>query len=151
MTPNIVIVDLDGTLCNSAHREHLARAGEWEQFHSLLMEDLPWPDVQRLIEVINNDPNMYKVIGLTGRNERYRLMTIKWLTKHKVLLEELLMRPDNDFQSDADLKPGLLDEFLERRGMTHADVWVIIEDRDKMVEAWRNLGHFCWQPRGGGY
>lgn len=151
MTPNIVIVDLDGTLCNSAHREHLARAGEWEAFHSLLMEDLPWPDVQKLIEVINGDPDMYNVIGLTGRNERYRTMTMSWLAKNSVELDELLMRPDNDYRSDAELKPQLLDEWLDKRRFTHADVWFILEDRDVMVETWRNLGHSCLQPRPGGY
>lgn len=149
--PGIVVVDLDGTLCNSSHREHLAKAGLWEQFHELLMDDEPWADVEQLIDLLSSGKTTPFIVGLTGRNECYRLMTIKWLDKHKIHLDELLMRPDNDYRSDVDLKPQLLDEFLEMESLTHADVWFILEDRDKVVEAWRNLGHNCWQPRPGGY
>lgn len=147
----IVVVDLDGTLCNSAHREHLARAGQWEEFHSLLGDDEPWPDVQQLINMLVNDPFAGDVIGLTGRNERYRMMSVKWLAKHRIYLDDLLMRPDKSYQSDHELKPAMLNAYLEKNGKTHADVWFILEDRDKVVEAWRNLGHNCWQTRPGGY
>lgn len=145
----IVVVDLDGTLCNSGHREHLARAKQWDQFHSGLMNDDPWPDVQRMIKLM--DDAGYTVIGLTGRNERYRIVTMQWLAIHDISLDALLMRPNDDFTSDHELKPAMLDSWLETKGLTHNDVWVILEDRDKVVEAWRNLGHNCWQVRCGGY
>ena len=31
------------------------------------------------------------------------------------------------------------------------EVLVILEDRDRVVEEWRNLGFNCWQVRAGGY
>ncbi len=147
--PHIVVVDLDGTLCNSAHREHLARAKEWDQFHSLLSDDEPWPDVQQLIKLLETTRSA--IVGLTGRNERYRTTTLNWLAKYDIDLDALLMRPNDDYLSDHELKPMMLDEFLEGQNLTHDDVWFILEDRDKVVEAWRNLGHNCWQPRPGGY
>jgi len=149
MTIPIIVVDLDGTLCNSAHREHLARAGDWDAFHGALLDDEPWPDVKKLLESLFND---FIMVALTGRNQKYQMMTLKWLQRNEcVLFDELLMRPDDCYLSDTEIKPQLLDEFLERNGKSHSDVLFILEDRDKMVETWRNLGHTCYQVRAGGY
>jgi FMN phosphatase YigB (HAD superfamily) len=146
----IVVVDLDGTLCNSAHREHLARAQQWDEFHSLLYLDEPWPDVASLLPLLSES---FVVVALTGRTDRYQTPTLRWLMKHNLEqhIDFLLMRPDGDFRSDAALKPALLDTWLEEQQATHADVMFILEDRDKMVEAWRELGHSCFQVRNGGY
>jgi len=147
----IVVVDLDGTLCDSAHREHLARAKQWDEFHCLLGEDKPNKAVAKLLLTLMNMPEGPVVVGLTGRNERYRLMTLRWLDKHGLALDDLLMRPDDNYQSDHELKPQMLDDWLTAQELTRSDVWFILEDREKVVEAWRNLGHECWQVRAGGY
>lgn len=149
MTPQkLVVVDLDGTLCNSAHREHLAIAGCWDEFHSQLNGDAPWPDVTALLALLYEQDDIV-VVGLTGRNEQYRKATINWLAKHDIWLDDILMRYDDDYRSDHELKPQLLELYLKQ----HPDhqVWFILEDRDKVVEAWRNAGYDCWQVRPGGY
>ncbi len=144
----IVVVDLDGTLCNSSKREHLAQAGLWDEFHSCLDADEPWSDVKHLVSQMTDDRGYGTyVLGLTGRNERYREATLTWLSKHEIWLDALLMRPDDNYQSDHELKPQMLAD----RGISKDDVWFILEDRDKVVEAWRNLGYNCWQVRPGGY
>ena len=146
----IIVVDLDGTLCDSAHREHLARAKEWEQFHSLLGEDDVHDDVFRLLASVWLE---HEIVALTGRNEKFRPATLAWLEKSSAdhMFADILMRPDDNYESDHDLKPRLLDEWLTANGHNSDDVWVILEDREKVVEAWRNLGYSCWQPRSGGY
>ena len=143
MTQKIVVVDLDGTLCNSKHREHLAVAGQWDEFHSLLADDEPWSDVHRLLRYFVDDE---QIVGLTGRNEKHRPATLKWLYHHGIILDQLLMRPEFDPRPDHELKPQLLAEVCKPE-----EVWFILEDRDKVVEAWRNLGYNCWQVRPGGY
>lgn len=148
--PHVIVVDLDGTLCNAAHRDHLAVVGRWDEFHSLLGADEPWPDVKQLIELLTMYGD-HTVVGLTGRNERYRELTHQWLMNHDIFLDDLLMRPNDDYRSDHELKPRLLDEWLEQNGLTHADVWFILEDRDRVTEAFRNLGHNVWQVRSPGY
>ena len=162
-----VVVDLDGTLCDSSHREHLAIAKQWDDFHSLLSEDRPHQDVADLLEVLNSGilTTDLEVILLTGRNERYRGQTEAWLLKHRIKNDHLLMRPDWDFTSDHVLKPQMLFQFvLHGQELPTGDqenfealqdvknkVWFILEDRDKVVEAWRNLGFRCWQTQPGGY
>jgi len=159
-----VIVDLDGTLCNSAHRDHLAVAKEWDEFHSLLHADIPHHDVALLLSYLNKQlwPFMdLEVVALTGRNEKYRLMTEQWMLANDVSVDHLLMRPDHDWRSDHELKPQLLFEFVGNQSadapvesvheLAKSQVWFILEDRDKVVEAWRNLGFRCWQTQPGGY
>lgn len=144
--PNTVVIDLDGTLCNSSHRDHLAVAKEWDEFHSLLGQDEPWPDVQKMIALLGEVGNYY-LVGLTGRNEKHRNATHEWLMKHDIFLDNLLMRPDYDPRPDHELKPQMLAE----ANILESEVWFVLEDRDKVVEAWRNLGYNCWQVRCGGY
>lgn len=161
-----IVVDLDGTLCDSAHREHLARAKEWDEFHAGIPDDLPHWDVVDLLTVLDCSLNTMvadmEVIALTGRNERYRLTTEAWLNKHRIKVDHLLMRPNDDWRSDDLLKPKLLVDFAagcpaeqvwsqEHIEDAKRKVWFILEDRDKVVEAWRNLGFRCWQTQPGGY
>lgn len=144
----MIVIDLDGTLCNSSHREHLAQNKQWDDFHAGLVNDAPHRDVQLLIEALWD---RHDIVFLTGRSEAWRNQTLKWLEDHSIMGDTLLMRPDNDWSSDTVIKPQLLANHC--LGMTDAIVRVkfILEDRDKMVECWRNLGFNCWQVRPGGY
>lgn len=149
-----IVVDLDGTLCDSAWREHHARNGDWDLFHGGIAEDKPHADVAQLIHSFWGTGLL--VVGCTGRPARYRPATERWLMKHEIPLDFVLMRNDYDFGSDAKIKPKLLMEWHssteEAEMMTAQDrVLVVLEDRDKVVEAWRGLGFNCWQVRPGGY
>jgi FMN phosphatase YigB (HAD superfamily) len=149
MKPFVIVVDLDGTLCNASHRDHLAVAGQWDEFHSKLMDDEPWPDVKAFLDLfwtVNSVTEDFVIVGLTGRNEQWRGKTLEWFSKHELFMDELLMRPDKDFTPDAELKPRML---LER--FPQESILFILEDRDKVVDAWRNAGFNCWQVRPGGY
>lgn len=148
--PFIIVVDLDGTLCNAGHRDHHAVAGQWDEFHSRLMDDEPWPDVKAFLDLFwsaSSESENYHIIGLTGRPEQWRGKTYEWLQKHSIALDALLMRPDRDWSPDAELKPRLLESYAPSK----EDVLFILEDREKVVDAWRNLGYNCWQVRPGGY
>ena len=149
---NYVIIDLDGTLCDCSQRVHLAQAGKWDDFHSLISEDQPFKDVASFIDLISN-LEFVSIIMLTGRNESYRNQTDRWMNKHSIVCDRLIMRPDKNFESDHVLKPRMLcDELFEGNfEKMKEEVIVVLEDRDKVVEAWRNLGIDCWQVRNGTY
>ena len=149
MTRNVVIVDLDGTLCDSGHREHHAVAKEWEEFHRKLSLDKPHQDVALTILALQKTG--FKVYGLTGRNEAHRTATLNWLLGNGIELDALMMRPDNDWTPDHELKPKALVAAYGSIEAAKERVLMILEDRDKVVEAWRNLGFRCWQVQPGGY
>jgi len=144
----VIVVDLDGTLYNSSQRNHLAQAGQWDEFHKASANDDPYNDV---LNLINQMSEMHNIIGCTGRTNAHRQITFDWLMDHGVSMDHLLMRPDNNFESDTIIKPKLLEEFLEKNNLSKESVLFILEDRDKMVERWRDLGYNCWQVRPGGY
>lgn len=147
-----VVTDLDGTLCNDGHRQHLAKAKQWDEFHGLLANDEPWQDVRNAINALSVH---FDIIALTARNERYRTETMAWLHRHMCSVDVLLMRPDNNFDSSEIIKERLLAEHFGGEGASIENsvgsILCMLEDRDKVVEHWRNLGFRCWQVQPGGY
>lgn len=145
---NTVILDLDGTICDCAHRVDYAKMSQWEEFHSRLKDDKPFEDVRR---IVNQLAINMQIIAVTGRNERFRQPTLDWLDRHKVLCDELLMRPDDDFRTDVEMKLFLLEDYYGSKEEVLATVAVCLEDRDRVVEGFRNYGLPCWQVRMGDY
>ena len=147
---NVVVVDMDGTLSDCSGRVHLAIAKQWEEFHNGLMSDRPNDDVAWFLSKLPSDAH---IVICTGRPERYRAATNAWLKKWNLshLIDDILMRPDDDFNSDSILKPWLLVNFLGDGRDARDYVKLVIDDRDSVVDAWRNIGLPCWQCRDGGY
>lgn len=148
-----IVVDLDGTVCDIAHRVHLAQAKQWEDFHALIPDDKM---IKSVIDVVESLSYNFKILLCTGRNERHRAATVKWLTDNKCdsWFDDLIMRPDEGEDSilpDHELKLKLLDDFFDGREPSLKRVTAILEDRDKVVESFRNAGYNCWQVANGQY
>lgn len=142
-----IVVDLDGTLNNCVHRQHLAQEGRWDEFHQELLLDDPYPDVAWFLNIL---PKEDFIIALTGRDIAFEKQTWIWLEQQKLTgcIDHILMRPKSDFTPDHILKPQLLEEYFDGcRDKVLEEVMVVLEDRDKVVEAWRNYGLPCWQVR----
>ena len=147
-----IVVDLDGTLCDCEHRQQFAQNGEWDKFHEGLVDDLPNKDVAAFLDIVESSFLMAQVIGCTGRNEAFRGLTQKWLGRYDLHVNVLLMRPDGDYTPDHDLKPIMLANFIDCKiEDLRNEITMVLDDRDKVVERWRELGLQCWQVRPGGY
>lgn len=142
-----VVIDLDGTLCDDRHREHLTKAGRWDDFHARCVEDQAWPDVKAVINAVNETIN---TVAITGRNERYRKVTMDWLLAQGVSIDTLHMRPDDDYRPSVELKTDLLLDHFGTIEKARESILFILEDRNDVVEAWRNLGFRVWQVSAGG-
>ncbi len=147
----LIIVDIDGTISDCSHRLHLAQAKLWDEFNEACTADSPHLDTLTLIGTLANDME-YMIVAVTGRSEKYRGLTEQWLKKHRMLsvFDIILMRPDGDWCPDVELKPRLLDEYFGGRDWV-SSTWFVLEDRDKVVEMYRNLGLSVWQVRQGTY
>lgn len=146
-----IVCDMDGTLSNCLHRQHLAEQGKWNEFHSLLLDDEPYADVATFLALL---PKKHKVIIVTGRDIFFQDDTLLWIELHKLngSIDHVIMRPENNFESDHTLKPKLLQNYFGgKKEVVLSEVSIVLEDRDKVVEAWRNYGLPCWQVRPGGY
>ena len=146
-----IVVDLDGTLADCSHRIDFAHAKDWDSFHAACPEDPVFEDVKNaVISILSFGVNL-NVIICTGRNEKYRKQTTDWLSKHGFLPDVLLMRPDNDWSKDGELKTKLLSEHFGSLEEARRRVLFILDDRDSSVEGLRNAGFPVWQVRPSGY
>lgn len=166
---DILVCDLDGTLCNISAREHLASQGMWDDFHALLSNDTPRLAVSSFIDLLSfywrmstdGEDGPPPIYFLTGRPETYRPETERWLESNYILQYEdytdIVMRPKDDWRSDYQLKEELLQELLRKFYGDSYDESVakqrvlILDDRDKVVAHFRDLGYECWQVAQGAY
>lgn len=159
---DIIVCDLDGTLCDVVHRQHLAQAGAWDEFHSGLVHDSPRAVVLAFLDLIREQDVPLQITFLTGRPETYGPETIDWLAHHCNMYAvddySLLMRGKDEFGSDTVVKQRLLEDYLETyyegSGVTKEE-WpsrvLILDDRDKVVAHFRDLGYQCWQVNEGAF
>ena len=131
----IALFDIDNTLAAAWHRDHLIEAEGWDAFHAAAVEDQP---IQEMVELLSAlDTAGWHIVLLTGRNEKWRNATMAWLVVNGVAVHELLMRPDEDYRPNADLKLALINERWPDLKPQDA---IIFEDHEKTAEAWRALG-----------
>lgn len=141
-----IITDLDGTLCNIDHRVDYAKAGLWEEFHQRCYDDLAHPEVAEFLQHIGKH---FELLAVTGRNDKWRLITQTWLNEHEIPIDALLMRPDDDYSPDNVLKLQMIEEYFGSKEEVLKNVAFCLDDRDRVVEAFRNYGLPCWQVREG--
>lgn len=158
----LIICDLDGTLADCRHRQHLAAAGDWDGFHALMHKDPPVAATLQFLTEATFTLN-WGLVFLTGRPEIFRSTTVKWLQDVCQLDEDmyldLLMRPKDDWTSDVKLKPELLRDSIEHGAIGDwleedqeaQETLLFLEDRDKVVAMWRDLGYTCWQVAEGAF
>ena len=129
----VVIVDIDGTLSNDRWRQPKNDDISWDEFHAMAKEDTTYED---MINFIGHLSSKYYIIGLTGRPEKFRQMTTLWLGMNVVAMDELHMRPDDDYRKAPDLKVAIALEMVKP-----PDKIILVIDNDtRVIEAFNALG-----------
>ena len=164
-----VIFDLDGTLANiDVRREKSLKINgklDWEIFaapSSILDWDEPNLPVIKMAQLFKADG--FNIVIFSGRNDRGFVATKHWLTKFNVPFDLLVMRPDKfkanswpiadgnpatgdmRFMPDEILKKKMLDTFVDIN-----DVFLVVDDRQKVVDMWRDLGLNTFQVAPGDF
>ena len=136
-----IVVDIDGTLADVSHRVHHVEKTEkdWASFNRLMGEDSPNRWCLELVNIFYEKG--YKIILLTGRREKYRRETEKWLDRFGVVYHELYMRPLSKKWPDPEIKKNIYEEQIR----DHIDVLFVLEDRLSVVKMWREIGLVCLQ------
>ena len=134
--PDAVIFDLDGTL-SLLNGRNPYDASTCEQ-------DLPNPQV---VELYHLYKNKYKVILCSGREDKYREQTEKWLANNNIEYAHLYMRKTNDFRKDNIIKTEIYEELIA----SNYNVKVVVDDRKSVVKAWRELGLTVFQVAEGDF
>jgi len=148
-----IVLDIDGTISDCRHRQHLAVARAWDEFHAELRYDDAIPNVFLVVHALL--AANHNLIMLTGRPEEYRQETKDWFSSTCDWSEgedysNLLMRPKGDFRPDGILKVDLLDLWTQAMQVDKKNV-LVLDDRDIVVEAMRNAGYTCFQTAQGAF
>ena len=164
-----IIFDLDGTLADIDVRRNksLKINGklDWDIFaapSSILAWDKPNLPVIKMAQLFSDAG--FKIVIFSGRNDRGFFATKDWLKKHDVPFDLLVMRPDKfkdkswpiadgnpathdmRWMSDDILKKKMLDTFVDIN-----DVFLVVDDRQKVVDMWRDLGLNTFQVAPGDF
>ena len=139
-----IILDCDGTIMNIWHRRKDFDKKKFKEFMSKMHLDTPNEFCTRIIDKFKND---HSILLVTGRNEEYREVTEQWLNKYDIYYDRLLMRQDNDHTKDSEVKTLIYNEILKDT----YEVLFVIDDRQQVVNAWRELGLVCLQCDVGDY
>ena len=141
------IFDIDGTLSNCSARlcHILDGQPDWDAFHSNCHLD---PVNEPVLEVLKKLQKAdWTIVLCTGRPWRYGDATKGWLNRHGIVYHNLMMREDDNKQRDTELKRRMLNSL---RGLG-CDVQMAFEDRQSVVDMWREEGVFCFQCAKGDY
>ena len=148
-----VIFDLDGTIANIDERRRISDKGDgkihWGKFFDPENIKLDEPNIP-VIETFKAFKSLrYNVAIFSGRSDATREKTEEWLEKHGVKPSHFIMRPDGDFTPDDELKKGWLDEYFP--GDKRHDILCVFDDRNKVVNMWREEGLACFQVAEGNF
>ena len=146
----IVIFDLDGTLALIDKRRALATKDngkfDWDVFFNPdnINLDLPNQPVINMANMLHKQG--FRIFILSGRSDVTHQATVNWLNDNGVWWDHLVMRPQNQlYLPDNDLKQGWLDTIGKD------NVAMVFDDRNQVVDMWRQNGLTCFQVADGNF
>lgn len=133
-----IIVDLDGTLCNTDGRKHFVenKPKDWKSFFAGISNDEPNEWCRQLVYSVSK---RHDIVFVSGRAEEYRGVSHVWLHDHLgpvFAACPLFMRADGDFRQDYIIKEEIYRKHIE----PHYKILFCVDDRKQVVDMWRRIG-----------
>jgi predicted kinase len=133
--PIAIICDLDGTLAL-----HNGRSPYDTDKCDNDLENLP------ILYILNSIKEL-EIIFVSGREDKFRDKTVKWLSNLGFAGKLLLMRKTDDMRNDAIVKKEIYDSEIKGK----YNILFCLDDRDRVVNMWRELGLTCLQVADGSF
>lgn len=142
-----LVCDIDGTIADLTHRRvYVAtKPKNWAAFERTMHLDAP---IQPIIDVVRElHAAGWTVVMCSGRGSQNRDVTERWLAEHGVPYHALYMRRAKDYRRDSIVKA----ELLEAMRADGHEPSVVFDDRNQVVEMWREAGILCVQVAPGDF
>lgn len=132
--PPFAVLDIDATLSDARHRLHFIekRPKDWDSFFAAGKHDAPLDEGRTVATSLARG---HEIVYLTGRPERTRRDTERWLKKHGFPDGRLLMRGNADRRPSVTLKLQLL-----RRLAAERKVAVLVDDDVAVIRGAEKAG-----------
>ena len=131
-----IVCDIDGTLAHMHDRSPY----DWSKVGNDKV-DIP---IAWLTSILFRSVS---VILVSGRDESCRKETEDWLAKNCICYTELIMRKEGDNRPDEVVKEEIFNENIRGNYI----VKFVLDDRNKVVDMWRQLGLKCLQVEEGDF
>ena len=136
--PKAIICDLDGTLALMNHRN------PFDASHC--EEDRLNTPVANTLKAFAKE--RYQILLVSGREDRFREPTLRFLEKYDIPYHRLWMREAKDFRKDSIVKSEIFEAEIKDKYF----VEFVLDDRDQVVELWRKeLKLPCFQVNYGDF
>lgn len=130
--PKAIICDLDGTLALMNGRNPFDA--------SKCDEDLLNVPVANVLK--NYHQLGYKILLVSGREDKFKEPTLRFLAKHQIPFDDLLMRKTKDSRKDSIIKKEIYAEYI----LDKYFIEFVLDDRNQVVDTWRKeLNLPCFQ------
>ena len=145
-----VIFDLDGTLALIDKRREIAKKPNgkinFDIFYDPQYIELDEPNsfVIDLAKMYKRDG--YEIVIVSGRSDRTKEATERWLEKYGILYDRMIMRKRKNFTPDDKLKERWLEKYLDRD-----NIRAVVDDRQRVVDMWRRNGLNVFQVANGNF
>jgi hypothetical protein len=136
--PYAIICDVDGTLA------HMSGRGPYDS--SKYDTDVVDQAVKSIVNSYYRDSS-YEVLITSGREEKYQQVTSEWLVRNGVSFSRLIMRPTGDNRQDAIVKKELYEKHIKDK----YNILFVLDDRNRVVDMWREQGLKCLQVARGDF
>lgn len=137
--PDAIICDLDGTLALFGKENPYDRDFTKDNLN-VKVADILWTYYTQAESGLN-------IILISGRQDKAREQTEEWLRKYQIPYNALYMRETEDIRKDAIVKEEIYEERIKHK----FNVLFVLDDRDQVVQMWRNLGLTCLQVAPGDF
>lgn len=130
----VAIVDIDGVLADVRHRLAHLRSPfkDWEAFFAAADRDPSFPEGLALAHELAVE---HQVIYLSGRPERCREGTQRWLDEQGAPAGRLILRPDDDRRPARVTKVEIAKTIAK-----HAEVAIVVDDDESVLAAMSAAG-----------
>lgn len=130
--PKALICDLDGTLALLNGRNPFDA--------SKCDEDLLNVPVANVLK--NYHQLGYKILLVSGREDKFKEPTLRFLEKYQIPFDDLLMRKTKDSRKDSIIKKEIYNEHI----VANYFIEFVLDDRNQVVDTWRKeLNLPCFQ------
>lgn len=134
--PIAIICDLDGTL---------ALFGDANPYDRNFLEDEVNNSIAEIVHTEQEIGN--SVIIVSGRNGKYKDQTMQWLDKNHISYQYFFMRKADDTRKDVIVKKEIYDTEIKGK----FNISFVLDDRNQVVEMWRQEGLTCLQVADGDF
>ncbi len=150
MKAEAIIVDVDGTLAEFDPEKVacwvLGVEKDWAPFFNYMKDASAIENVVKLVRLLHLQGQ--KIIICSGRPDAYRQSTIDWLNRQEIPFDAIYLRPEgSDHLTDEHVK----DQLLKQMYLENYSPWLVLDDRDAVVNHWRQLGLTCLQCASGDF